>query len=157
MMSLHSAAWTLVALSVMQSSPSLATGFKHVLKPGRYRIDVIVEDPQSGIRKTVRQVERCIDSRAITDHVVFEMLSDTPASNCSKYEICAGEVRTGFMTQCPSTSPVSAVGMFALEPDSFRGRIEVKNADDRLTNIEIQYGNRLGDCGAAPENQTPMR
>ena len=36
--------------------------------------------------------------------------------------------------------------MFALEPNEFRGRIEVKNSDDKLTNVEIQYGERIGDC-----------
>lgn len=141
-------------------SPSWATGFNHILKPGRYQIEVIVENPRDGLQKTVRHVERCLEPQAITNHGIFEMLSDTPASKCPKYEVCAGETRTGFMAHCVPASPTTAVGMFALEPDNFRGRIEVKNGDDQLTHVEIQYGNRLGDCEtpagqAAPAQATP--
>jgi hypothetical protein len=139
------------------SSPSWATGFNHVLKPGRYRIEVIVEDPRNGWRRTVRNVERCLEPEAIANHVIFEILSDTPASHCPKYEICAGELRTGFMAQCAPASATSAVGMFALEPESFRGRIDVKDGDDQLTNVEIQYGDRLGDCGATALEQTGVQ
>lgn len=135
-------------------SPSWATGFNHVLKPGRYKIEVIVENPHNGLQKTVRHIERCLEPQAITNHVIFEMLSDTPASACPKYEICAGETRTGFMAHCVPASPTSAVGMFALEPDNFRGRIEVKDGNGQLTNVEIQYGERLGDCGPAVPEQT---
>ena len=71
----------LLLLIAMASSAS-ATGFTHVLNAGRYRIDVIVENPKSGQQQTVRQVERCLGSEAIANHVVFEMLSDTPASAC---------------------------------------------------------------------------
>ncbi|HVX35819.1 MAG TPA: hypothetical protein VHC71_06345 [Hyphomicrobium sp.] len=131
---------------VATASPVSATGFTHVLNAGRYRIDVIVENPKSGQQQTVKQVERCLGSEAIANHVVFEMLSDTPASACPKYEVCAGEFRTGFIARCTSELPSSAVGMFALEPNEFRGRIEVKNSDDKLTNVEIQYGERIGDC-----------
>lgn len=152
MMKLICAVCTLFVLLLGIPSPSEATGFKHVLKPGRYKIDVIVEDPQSGAQRTIRQVVKCIEPPALANHVVFEMLSDTPASNCPKYEICAGEVRTGFMAQCIPTTPTSAVGMFALEANNFRGRIEVKDGDDKLTNVEIQYGDRIGDCdGTQPE------
>lgn len=146
MIQIRSLACSAVLVALSFPSPSEATGFKHVLKPGRYKIDVIVEDPQSRQRKTVREVERCLEPQAIINHTVFEILSDTPATGCPKYEICAGEVRTGFMAQCLPASPPSAVGMFALEADSFRGRVEIKDGDDRLTNIEIQYGDRLGDC-----------
>ncbi|MBK9080445.1 MAG: hypothetical protein IPL91_15735 [Hyphomicrobium sp.] len=139
----------ILTLGVAYPSDVQATGFKHVLKPGRYAIEVIVEDPHSGLHKTVKRVERCLQPQAIANHVIFELLSDTPASGCEKYEICAGEFRTGFMAQCTPTSAVSAVGMFALEPDQFRGRIEVKNGDE-LSNVEIQYGTRLSDCEATP-------
>lgn len=131
---------------IAAGSPALATGLTHVLNPGRYRIDVIVENPKSGQQQTVRQVERCLKPEAIANHIVFEMLSDTPASACPKYEVCAGEFRTGFIARCTSERPRSAVGMFALEPNEFRGRIEVKNGDGKLTNVEIQYGERVGNC-----------
>lgn len=140
-------------LSLTVSASALATGFNHVLKPGRYKIEVIVEDPRDGQQSTVRRVERCLEPQAIADHVIFEMLSETPASNCPKYEICAGQIRTGFMAQCVPASPVTAVGMFALEPNSFRGRIEVKNGDDQLTDVEIQYGDRVGDCDHAQDRE----
>ncbi len=133
-------------LIILVEPPAFATGFDHVLKPGRYKIDVIVENPHTGRQQTVTSVERCIDAAAITNHKVFEMLSDTPASKCVKYEICAGETRTGFMAQCTPSSATSAIGMFALEPDNFRGRIEVKDGADQITNIELQYADRLGDC-----------
>lgn len=136
----------LLTIGPFPSSQSLATGFNHVLKPGRYKIEVIVENPRNGQQTSVRHVERCLEPQAIANHVIFEMLSDTPATHCPKYEICAGEVRTGFVAQCIPASSTSAVGMFALEPGHFRGRIEVKNADDKLTNVEIQYGDWLGDC-----------
>lgn len=148
---------TAVALLAWGSmlAPVWATGFTHVLKPGRYRIDVIVEDPRSGQQQTVRQVERCFGSEAIVNHTTFEMLSSTPVSSCPKYEICAGEFRTGFMAQCQAGDPASAVGMFALEADAFRGRIEVKDGRDALTNVEIQYGERIGDCGSDASDAGP--
>ncbi|WP_334146641.1 hypothetical protein [Hyphomicrobium sp.] len=141
------AATILVVLSFQ--SASWATGFVHVLKPGLYRIDVIAEDVPTGRQTTVRQVERCLEPQAIAAHGTFEMLSASPASSCPKYEICAGETRTGFMAQCAPDIPLSAVGMFALEPESFRGRIEVTDGDGNLVDIEIQYGERVGDCSAA--------
>lgn len=133
-------------LLMATASAASATGFTHVLNAGRYRIDVIIENPKNSQQQTVRQVERCLKSEAIANHVVFEMLSDTPASACPKYEVCAGEFRTGFIARCASEHPASAVGMFALEPNEFRGRIEVKNGNDKLTNVEIQYGERVGNC-----------
>lgn len=136
-------------------APVWATGFAHILKPGRYQIDVIVEDPRSGQQQTVRQVERCFAPEAIVNHTTFEMLSSTPASSCPKYEICAGEFRTGFMAQCEASDPASAVGMFALEPNAFRGRIEVKDGHDALTHVEIQYGERIGDCGSEASGVGP--
>jgi hypothetical protein len=72
-----------------------------------------------------------------------------PASDCPKYEVCAGETRTGFIAQCASADISSAVGMFALEPTAFRGRIEVKDAAGKLKNVEIQYGRRTGACDEA--------
>lgn len=139
---------------LLAAPPASATGFNHILKPGRYKIEVIVENPRNGQQTTVRQIERCLEPQAIADHVIFEMLSDTPASQCPKYEICAGEVRTGFMAQCMPVSSSSAVGMFALEPNHFRGRIEVKDATDSITNVEIQYGDWLGECDPNTPEQT---
>lgn len=139
-----------LALGIAGPSDVQATGFKHILKPGRYAIEVIAEDPRSGLHRTVKRVERCLQPQEIANHVIFEMMSDTPASGCERYEICAGELRTGFMAQCTPTSTISAVGMFALEPDQFRGRIEVKIGNEELSNVEIQYGTRLGDCETAP-------
>jgi hypothetical protein len=124
------------------------TGLNHVLQPGSYQVDVIAEDPATGAQRTVRQVERCLEAPAIVNHEVFAILSDMPASACPKYEVCAGETRTGFIAQCASADPASAVGMFALEPTAFRGRIEVKDAAGQVTNVEIQYGQRIGACGA---------
>lgn len=140
--------WSSVVLLATFASMPLAhaTGFTHVLKPGRYIIDVIVEDARSGRQQTVRQVEKCLQPEAIASHVIFEMLSNSPASSCPKYEICAGEFRTGFVAQCMQGAASSAVGMFALEPENFRGRIEVKDGQDALTAVEIQYGKRIGDC-----------
>lgn len=147
----RSVALVMVA-SFATTSSADATGFTHVLKPGRYKIDVLVEDPASGRQTTTRQVERCLEPQAIAGHVIFEMLSNSPASSCPKYEICAGEFRTGFMAQCLTGEQNSAVGMFALEADGFRGRIEIRNAQDIVTNVEIQYGERIGECarGALP-------
>lgn len=122
------------------------TGLNHVLQPGSYQVDVIAEDPATGAQRTVRQVERCLEAPAIVNHEVFAILSDMPASACPKYEVCAGETRTGFIAQCASADPATAVGMFALEPTAFRGRIEVKDAAGKVTNVEIQYGQRMGTC-----------
>lgn len=124
------------------------TGLNHVLQPGSYQVDVIAEDPATGAQRTVRQVERCLEAPAIVNHEVFAILSDMPASACPKYEVCAGETRTGFIAQCASADPSRAVGMFALEPTAFRGRIEVKDAAGKVTNVEIQYGQRTGACRA---------
>lgn len=135
------------------TSVAQATGFAHVLQPGRYKIEVVLEDLKTGQQQTLQQVERCLASEAIANHVIFEILSDTTASECSKYEICAGETRTGFIAQC-MTGP-SAVGMFALEQKHFRGRIEIKNQNGQLTHVELQFGERIGDClensGAKPD------
>lgn len=130
----------------MATSSAAAAEFTHRLAPGNYSIEVIVEDPGSGEKKTVRQVEKCFRPAAIANHAVFEMLSSSQASACPKYEICAGEFRTGFIAQCLDDHPMLAVGMFALETNNFRGRIEVKDRSDRVVHIEIQYGARVGDC-----------
>jgi hypothetical protein len=157
MMKFRFIACALPSILLSYSSPSWGTGFNHVLQPGRYRIEVIVEDPRNGRRRTLGHIERCLEPAAIANHVIFDMLSDTPASRCPKYEICAGEARTGFMAQCAPASPTSAVGMFALEPENFRGRIEVKDGDGQITNVEIQYGDRLGDCVATALEQALTR
>jgi len=147
----QSRVWLVVLMMLAESGVALASpaGVKHRLAPGLYRVDVIVEDVTSGRQQTVRQVERCLQQDAIANHTVFGMFSDTPASACAKYEVCAGEFRTGFIARCAGGSAPTAVGMFALEADAFRGRIEVKNADDQKTNVEIQYGERIGDCNEA--------
>lgn len=138
-------------LAIVTSIPvAWPTGFVHVLKPGRYKIEVIIEDPHSGLQQTVRHVEKCIQPEAIVRHEIFEMLSKSPASSCPKYEICAGEFRTGFMAQCLEGGDISAVGMFALEPENFRGRIEVKDGQNAKIAVEIQYGGRVGDCLPSP-------
>lgn len=137
-----------VMLLAATASFASATGVTHVLNSGRYKIEVIVEDPTSGQQQTLRHVDRCLGSDAIASHAVFEMLSDTPASACPKYEVCAGQSRTGFIARCEVAPSTSAVGMFALDANAFRGRIEVKNGEGKLTNVEIQYGERVGDCGA---------
>jgi hypothetical protein len=146
---------TLSVIAAILGQPASATGFKHVLTPGRYKIDVIVENPKDGSKRTIGQLERCIEPQKIAEHTIFEMFSKSPASGCPAYEICAGEFRTGFIAQCLKGSAASAIGMFALEPESFRGRIEVKGPDDRLTDIEIQYGERIGDCIGSSLQQTP--
>lgn len=128
-----------------------ATGLNHVLQPGSYKVEVIAEDPASGKQRTVRVVERCVEAPAIVKHEVFAILSDMPASSCPKYEVCAGETRTGFIAQCAPADASQVVGMFALEPAAFRGRIEVKDAAGAVTNIEIQYGQRTGACRAPVE------
>src|SRR5262249_52030265 len=87
-------------LLLVTVSPAGSTGFEHLLKPGRYRIDVIAENPKTGERTTIRQISQCIDASAITNHAVFGILSQTKASGCPNYEICAGRDRTGFIAQC---------------------------------------------------------
>ena len=129
------------------------TGLNHVLQPGSYQVEVIAEDPATGNQRTVRHVERCLEPLAIVKHEVFAILSDLPASACPKYEVCAGETRTGFIAQCASGNPSTAVGMFALETEAFRGRIEVKDAAGKVTNVEIQYGLRTGACNAPEASQ----
>lgn len=124
------------------------TGVTHVLQPGNYKVEVIAEDPASRQQRTLRVVERCLEAPAIVNHDVFAILSDMPASACPKYEVCAGETRTGFIAQCGPADSSQAVGMFALEATAFRGRIEVKNAAGTVTNVEIQYGQRTGMCPA---------
>jgi len=140
-------AGALVAVAVaFAQTAAYGTGVTHVLQPGSYRVEVIAEDPASGQQRTVRVVERCLEAPAIVKHEVFAILSDMPASSCPKYEVCAGETRTGFIAQCAPADASQAVGMFALEPAAFRGRIEVKNAAGTVTNVEIQYGQRTGAC-----------
>lgn len=151
-MGFHNAHYRVGALAVVAMaflpSETQGTGLNHVLQPGSYEVEVIAEDPATKAQQTVRKVERCLEAPAIVKHEVFAILSDMPASDCPKYEVCAGETRTGFIAQCASADISSAVGMFALEPTSFRGRIEVKDAAGKLKNVEIQYGRRTGACGA---------
>lgn len=139
-----------LAVCAMAFAPTAThgTGVSHVLQPGNYQVEVIAEDPATGNQRTVRHVERCLEPSAIVKHEVFAILSDIPASACPKYEVCAGETRTGFIAHCASADAANVVGMFALEAAAFRGRIEVKDATGKVTNVEIQYGLRTGACPA---------
>jgi hypothetical protein len=144
----HRAGVFVVCATAFTQATAQATGLVHVLQPGSYQVEVIAEDPVTGQQRTVRRVERCLEASAIVNHEVFAILSDIPASACPKYEVCAGETRTGFIAQCAPANPSTAVGMFALENTAFRGRIEVKDASGKVTNVEIQYGLRTGACNA---------
>ena len=118
---------------------------EHALRPGLYEIEVTVERGASQQQPIV--VKRCFEPEAIASHTIFEVLSDESISTCPKYEICAGPNRTGFMAHCTGTRPASAVGMFALERNSFRGRIEFDRDTANPPSSEVQYGRRIGECG----------
>lgn len=142
-----------VLAAVVAPNAALATSVTHVLQPGSYQVEVIAEDPATGQQRTVRHIDRCLEPSAIVKHEVFAILSDMPASACPKYEVCAGETRTGFIAQCANGNPSTAIGMFALESEAFRGRIEVKDAAGKVTNVEIQYGLRTGACNGPEASQ----
>jgi hypothetical protein len=145
----HAAAVAAAFLAAFGATSAQGTGVTHVLQPGSYQVEVISENPATGEQRTVRRVERCLEAPAIVKHEVFAILSDIPASACPKYEVCAGDTRTGFIARCAPADAPTAVGMFALEAAAFRGRIEVKDGAGKVTDVEIQYGLRTGPCDAA--------
>ncbi|HLH12344.1 MAG TPA: hypothetical protein VKV77_10760 [Methylovirgula sp.] len=127
-----------------------AAEIEHALTPGLYKIDVLLGRPDSGQLKPVKQVEKCLSADAIANHTVFDMLSDSPVAQCPKYDVCAGQFRTGFVAQCLGSNAQSAIGMFALEPKEFRGRIDIKDGNGNVLQSEIQYGDRVGNCVSSP-------
>lgn len=137
--------WLTASLTAVALFGSPDGALEHALQPGLYEIEVTVERGAS--RQPPIVVKRCFEPEAIANHTIFEVLSDASISNCPKYEICAGPNRTGFMAHCTDTRPASAVGMFALEPDSFRGRIEFDRDTINAPHSEVQYGRRIGECG----------
>jgi hypothetical protein len=118
----------------------------HALSPGLYKIDVLTGNASGAQLSEVKQVNRCISSASIVNHTVFAMLSNFSVSQCPEYQVCGGEFRTGFVAQCAGRDAQSALGMFALEPTNFRGRIDVRDASGTVIGTEIQYGDRVGDC-----------
>ena len=136
--------------AVASSSKVAAAEVTHALVPGWYRVEVISKDPKSGDQHTTRITDRCLDAAAIDEHRIFGVLGQSPVAGCPNYEVCAGATRTGFIAQCVHSS---AIGMFALEGNTFRGRIEVKDDLGTLNYIELQYATRLGDCSAVPSGK----
>lgn len=141
----------LVSLETHAASPAPI----HALSPGLYKIDVLTGNASGTQLREVRQVNRCISSVSIVNHTVFNMLSDFSVSQCPEYQVCGGEFRTGFVAQCTGRDAQSALGMFALEPTNFRGRIDVRDGSGTVIGTEIQYGDRVGDCPGQDLKESP--
>ncbi len=135
-----------IACPLIFCGAASAADVVHALAPGLYKIDVFRGDAEGKALRTVKQVESCISAAMIAHHTVFKMLSDHPVSQCPEYNVCGGEFRTGFVAQCIGTDSRSALGMFALGPSDFRGRIDIRNGESKIVGTEIQYGERVGRC-----------
>jgi hypothetical protein len=116
------------------------------LAPGMYEVEVRLELPNLGEVAPPVIERRCMTAEALASGAAFAILSSNPLARCLRSGMRVESSRVIFAVACPGPNAPSAIATFDLEPEAFRGRIEMNLGGKSMTMTEVQAGRRRGEC-----------
>ena len=131
-----------VLAALVATWPALAGD---ALQPGRYEVEVGLELPHVENLNMRRTAPICVGADG--GRRGLPVLSDnTPLLGCPLSDIRQAGDRLTFAIRCEGSNTASAVAVYTLADDAFRGRITIRMGGKNMTMAETQAGRRVGDC-----------
>ncbi len=130
--------------ALIPATNAIATGIP--LTPGLYQIEVRISLPNVQDVAQPLLLKRCVTDGDLAAGRAFFVLSDNPLKNCDLLEYRVEDDQASFRIVCPGPNKASAIGVFSLMPDAYRGSIKMNMGGKNMTMTEAQIGKRMGAC-----------
>ena len=134
----------LVLLAIQLVAPAAAEA-EAALRPGRYRVDVVLEMPHVLRAMPYGTVERCIAEDEAAGG--FARIESSPAITACP--IVGRRWEGNRLSQswaCGTANTGMAKAGYTISGEGFVGRIAVTMGGKNMTLSEVQTGRRIGDC-----------
>jgi hypothetical protein len=128
----------LAATAAAAAEPALSTGW--------YQVEVRIALPNVQEVAAPMVVSRCISAADLQSGQAFGVLSDNPLKECDVLDYQVSDGTATYRIACQGPNKGSAVAVFDLARDAYRGVIKMNMGGKNMTMSEAQAGKRTGDC-----------
>jgi hypothetical protein len=135
----------LVVVGVAGCAPS-ASAAEPMLDPGLYRVEVRLELPNVLPSVEPMTLSRCVSASDLASGRAFLILSKNPLRTCDVFDYRIDGQTVRYRIACPGPNRGSAVAVFRVSGNSYRGRIDMDMGGKNMTMAETQAAVRIGDC-----------
>ncbi len=139
---------TLIAPALLLAAlvATAAAAAEPALSPGLYRVEVRIALPNVQEVAAPMVFDRCISAADLQSGQAFRVLSDNPLKACDVLDYRMSDATATYRIACQGPNKGSAVGVFDLAHNAYRGVIRMNMGGKNMTMSETQAGKRTGDC-----------
>jgi len=116
------------------------------LEPGLYQVEVRISLPNVAVAAPPMKLTRCIVPDDLLSGRAFFVLSDNPLRECAMADYQTSAAAARYRIECPGPNRGSAVAVFDVRQNSYRGTISMNMGGKNMTMSETQVGKRISAC-----------
>jgi hypothetical protein len=134
-----------LALAAALMLPNLAAA-DPLPAPGLYEVEIRISLPNVQDTAPPQKLIRCVTADDLRTGQAFFVLSENPLRGCDLLDYERAGTTALYRIACPGPNRGSAVALFDLASDQYRGTIKMNMGGKNMTMSESQIGRRVGDC-----------